>query len=130
MRYIEILVSALLVLLSFALLPLLSVARADQKVPSYRPATPTLSPYLYLTQPTNGIFPNYQAYVQPLEAQQQANQVQQIQISQLQQGQQKLQQQQLYQPGKVAPTGVNAGFNSLSHFYPVASPPRGKSGKR
>jgi hypothetical protein len=117
---------------TLSMLAMLPVAAAQQPVGPYRPASPTLSPYLYLTQPSNGIFPNYQAYVQPLQAQQQTNQVQQLQISQLQGQQQQEQQQQLrhiLQP-KVAPTGITASFNSLSHYYPVSNSNTKKGGKR
>ena len=93
-------------------------ARAQQSVPSYRPSSPTLSPYLYLTRPQSGPFPNYQTFVQPLQNQYQTNQMAQQQIIQLQKQQQDLQltQQQQFAPN-LAPTGIGSTYNSLSHFY-------------
>ncbi len=117
-------VSLTVALLSSALLSMQSVVHAQQ-VPSYQPSRPTLSPYLYLTRPNAGPFPNYQTFVQPAQNQQQFNQIQRTQISQLQQNQQQLQQQQLQLqqlgPSGMAPTGVGSSYNSLSHFYPTAS---------
>jgi len=87
-------------------------------VPSYRPASPTLSPYLYLTRPNAGPFPNYQTFVQPLEAQRQTNQIAQQQIIQLQQNQQQIQQTQQQQFAlTLSPTGVGSTFNNVSHYY-------------
>jgi len=100
-------------------------AKAQQAVPSYRPNTPTLSPYLYLTRPNAGPFPNYQTFVQPLENQRTTNQIAQQQIIQLQQNQKQLQQTQLQQfAPTLAPTGVGGTFDSLSHFYPASSATR------
>src|SRR5262245_60119038 len=90
--------------LMLAWLSIAAAAHAQQQVPSYSPARPTLSPYLYLTRPDVGPFPNYQTFVQPLKNQIQTNQVQQQQIQLLQQSQQQLQQQQ-YGAANVAPTG-------------------------
>jgi hypothetical protein len=94
---------------------------AQQAVQSYQPSRPALSPYLYLTRPNVGPFPNYQAFVQPTQNQLQVNQLQQSQVTQLQQNQQQLQQAQekLRQsgPAQMAPTGTGSSFNSLSHFY-------------
>jgi len=120
-------------LLAGAIFP--GLARAQQPVGSYQPARPTLSPYLYLTRPNAGPFPNYQTFVQPLKAQQQTNQQSQNQIGQLQQGQVQLQQdQKQIVPAQVSPTGVGSTFNSLSHFYPTATAPgtrsRGKAPAR
>jgi len=111
----------------FVLALLARSALGQQQMPSYRPSSPTLSPYLYLTRPNNSPFPNYQSFVQPLQAQRQTNNQQQNQIIQLQQGQQQLQEDQ-FKPAAVAPTGVGSTFNSLSHFYQTgatgAPPPR------
>jgi hypothetical protein len=105
------------------------VASAQQAVGSYQPSRPTLSPYLYLTRPNAGPFPNYQTFVQPLKAQQQANQESQYQISQLQQGQVQLtQEQKINAPAQVSPTGVGSTFNSLSHYYPTTAAPGNRSG--
>ena len=103
--------------LTLALLSPAAFAHGQQQVPSYSPSRPTLSPYLYLTRPQEGPFPNYQTFVQPLKNQIQTNQTQQLQIQQLQQSQQQLQQQQ-YGAANVAPTGIGAGYNTLSHYYP------------
>jgi hypothetical protein len=95
--------------------------QAQQQVPSYQPTKPTLSPYLYLTRPDFGPFPNYQTYVEPYKNQQQFNLNQQTQITQLQQGQQQQQQQSQqsqFAPAQVAPTGVSATTGNLSHYYP------------
>jgi hypothetical protein len=102
--------------------------QAQQQVPSYRPNSPTLSPYLYLTRPNAGPFPNYQTFVQPLESQRTSNQIAQQQIIQLQQSQQQLQQsqQQEFAP-TLAPTGVGATYNNTSHYYSAA--PGKTSGK-
>src|SRR5271169_656080 len=77
-----------------AMLAARSDVQAQQQVPSYRPNSPTLSPYLYLTRPNAGPFPNYQTFVQPLENQRTTNQMAQQQLIQLQQNQQQLQQTQ------------------------------------
>jgi len=110
---------------------------AQQAVQSYQPSRPALSPYLYLTRPNVGPFPNYQAFVQPTQNQLQLNQLQQSQVTQLQQNQQQLQQSQekLQQlsPAQMAPTGTGSSFNSLSHFYsssPSAAGGRGKPAAR
>src|SRR5262245_58827307 len=82
------------------MLACIGTASAQQSVGSYRPASPTLSPYLYLTRPQQGPFPNYQTFVQPLQSQYQTNQAAQQQIIQLQKQQQDLQltQQQQFAP--------------------------------
>jgi hypothetical protein len=107
---------------------------AQQAVQSYQPSRPALSPYLYLTRPNVGPFPNYQAFVQPTQNQLQINQVQQSQVTQLQQNQQQLQQtqQKLQQlgPAQMAPTGTGSSFNSLSHFYSSSPSPTGGRGKQ
>jgi hypothetical protein len=105
--------------LSLTLLAVLAgESRAQQSVSSYHPATPTLSPYLQLFRPNPGPLPNYQAFVQPLQNQQQTNLMQQTQITQLQQNQQDLQ-QQYATPAAATQTGVGGVYNSLSHFYPM-----------
>jgi hypothetical protein len=104
-------------------------ASAQQAVGSYQSSRPTLSPYLYLTRPNAGPFPNYQTFVQPLKAQQQTNQESQYQIGQLQQGQTQLQQEQKQVvPAQVSPTGVGSTFNSLSHYYPTTTGSATRSG--
>jgi hypothetical protein len=117
-----------------AMLAARSDVQAQQQVPSYRPNSPTLSPYLYLTRPNAGPFPNYQTFVQPLENQRTTNQMAQQQLIQLQQNQQQLEQtqQQEFAP-TLAPTGVGSVYNNTSHYYSGASgrtAPRSKaSGK-
>src|SRR5215813_11638973 len=103
----EQMVSAIFKLLQVLIvLALLSASvMAQQQMPSYRPSTPTLSPYLYLTRPNSGPFPNYQTFVQPLENQRQTNMIQNRQINQLQQTTQQLQDEQ-YAPSTAAPTGI------------------------
>jgi hypothetical protein len=109
-----------------------------QQSSTYQPSRPTLSPYLYLTRPNSGPFPNYQAFVQPTKNQQQFNQAQQTQVTELQSQVQQQQQQmgqQKYGPAVMAPTGVGGGaYNSLSHYYPsggsASTGARGKSAAR
>jgi hypothetical protein len=125
----------ILAVLSLTLLAALAgESRAQQSVPSYRPATPTLSPYLQLFRPNPGPLPNYQSFVQPLQNQQQTNLMQQTQITQLQQSQQELQ-QQYSTPAAATQTGVGGIYNSLSHYYPMptsagGSAQRGKPAAR
>jgi hypothetical protein len=128
---------------TLALLSALSTVQAQSQVGSYQPSRPTLSPYLYLTRPQAGPFPNYQTFVEPARNQQQFNQAQQTQVTQLQtqvqqqQQQQELQQQKLKQIGAavMTPTGVGSVNNNLSHYYPSASAaggsaPRGRPAAR
>ena len=126
-----------LVVMALVLLAAPERGGAQQAVQSYQPSRPALSPYLYLTRPNVGPFPNYQAFVQPTQNQLQINQLQQSQVTQLQQNQQQLQQAQekLQQlgPAQMAPTGTGSSFNSLSHFYsssPSAAGGRGKQAAR
>ncbi|MCC7087136.1 MAG: hypothetical protein IT427_19210 [Pirellulales bacterium] len=100
---------------------------AQQKAPSYRSAKPTLSPYLFLTRPQVGFFPNYHTFVEPYRNQTQINQIQQTQISNLNQ---EVQQQNTLQnkPAAVAPTGHSSVYGNLSHYY-SANPGSG-SGNR
>jgi len=126
-----------LVVMALVLLALPERGGAQQAIQSYQPSRPALSPYLYLTRPNVGPFPNYQAFVQPTQNQLQINQLQQSQVTQLQQNQQQLQQSQekLQQlgPAQMAPTGTGSSFNSLSHFYsssPSAAGGRGKQAAR
>ena len=128
---------ALPVTLFLACLSIAGAVRAQQQMPSYQPSRPALSPYLYLTRPDFGPFPNYQTYVEPYKNQQQANLIQQTQITQLQQGQQQQQQQlqqtqpeQQFAPANVAPTGVSAATNgNLSHYYPSSNSAGAKGGR-
>lgn len=135
-------------ILVVALLSCGAVAHAQRPVSSYTPSRPTLSPYLYLTRQQNGPFPNYQTFVQPAQQQQQINRTQQANIDdiqmtqqnqqlQLQQGSQPTQQQQQAPqgmkivPSSVAPTGVGASYNNLSHYYGSSSAqPQSASGGR
>ena len=124
-----------LVVMALVLLAAPERGGGQQPVPSYQPSRPALSPYLYLTRPNVGPFPNYQAFVQPTQNQLQINQLQQTQVTQLQQNQQQLQdaQEKLQKmgPAQMASTGTGSSFNSLSHFYsssPSAAGGRGKQG--
>ena len=123
-----------LVVMALVLLAAPERGGAQQAVQSYQPSRPALSPYLYLTRPNVGPFPNYQAFVQPTQNQLQINQVQQSQVTQLQQNQQQLQQtqQKLQQlgPAQMAPTGTGSSFNSLSHYYSSSPSPAGGRGKQ
>jgi hypothetical protein len=102
---------------------LLSITRelqAQRRVTPYQPATPTTSPYLYLTLPETGALPNYQAFVEPLQNQQRINVSHQAEIG-------RLNQEQLdYGPATgVAPTGTASVYNNLSHYYPGSNPSSG-----
>jgi hypothetical protein len=100
------------------------VASAQQKVPSYQSAKPTLSPYLYLTRPQIGFFPNYQTFVQPTYQQTRTNQIQQTQITNLNQQTEQLQKEQKSlqnKPAAVAPTGHASIYGSTSHYYSTGS---------
>lgn len=115
----------LLVVISFVFLG--AEASAQHKAPSYQPAKPTLSPYLFLTRPQVGFFPNYHTFVEPYRAQTQINQIQQTQISGLNKQQQQMQ-QQMVRPAAVAPTGHSSVYGNMSHYY--SSNPAGSGGNR
>jgi hypothetical protein len=123
-----------LVVMALVLLAAPERAGAQQAVQSYQSSRPALSPYLYLTRPNVGPFPNYQAFVQTTQNQLQINQIQQSQVTTLQQNQQQLQQSQekLQQlgPAQMAPTGTGSSYNSLSHYYSVSPSASGGRGKQ
>jgi hypothetical protein len=123
-------------ILMVAVLSTCLVAQAQRPVGTYMPAKPTISPYLYLTKPNAGPLPNYQTFVEPIRNQTQVNNAQQLNIDTLQQTQtqqtqqiqlqatqqtqqdQALQKQQMkITPASVAPTGIGAGYNNMSHYY-------------
>ena len=94
-------------------------ANAQQRKPSYQPAKPTLSPYLFLTRPQVGYFPNYHTFVEPMRNQTRVNQIQQTQITGLNQQVQEQQQLQksLQRPAAAAPTGHGSVYGNVSHYY-------------
>ena len=94
-------------------------AAAQTQVPRYRPARPTVSPYMNLFRENRGPLPNYHTYVRPMLQQRSTNYQQQFATQQLQQQVQALQQQgRQYGPAQVAPTGIGATFMNRSHYYP------------
>lgn len=103
-------------------------AFAQERKPSYQPAKPTLSPYLYLTRPQAGFFPNYHTFVEPLRTQTQINQIQQTQISGLDKQLQQQKKSTLTRPTSVAPTGHSSVYGSHSHYY--SSSPNSVGGNR
>lgn len=108
-------------------------AEAQQKTPSYQSPKPTLSPYLYLTRPQIGFFPNYHTFVEPTYNQTRVNQIQQTQITGLNQQTEQLQKDQkslMYKPANVAPTGHASIYGSTSHYYSTGSGAAGGGGGR
>lgn len=89
---------------------------ANAQVMRYQPARPTVSPYLNLFRPNNGVIPNYQSLVRPMLQQQAINQQQQLFNEQQSQSLQQLQlnmqgmQQQQASGSLVPPTGKSSWF--------------------
>jgi hypothetical protein len=97
--------------------------------PSYRPSTPTFSPWMDLYQ-HSGVLDNYHNYVRPQLRLRETLRNQENSIQSLG--------QYVYQPqsqkeGNAAPTGIGAGFMSYSHYYPSsgmsARAPEGSSAR-
>jgi hypothetical protein len=95
-------------------------AVAQQRVPRYRPATPTFSPYFGLFQQGSGILPNYYTFVRP---EQQLRETlrrgdatvrrQGVAIGSLQR------QVSVFEREALAPpTGTGSVFMDYSHYYP------------
>ncbi len=108
-------ISGTAVVSGILLLVLLKDARA-QDVPRYRPAKPTVSPYLNLLRNDNGPLPIYYGLVRPQLNQQafdnsMANTArsQNIAIQRL---------TTISGEGSTGPTGSASVFNNTSHFYP------------
>jgi hypothetical protein len=99
-----------------ALLAVVDRAHAQRQVAPYQASQPALSPYMYLTMPDLGPFPNYQAFVEPLQNQRQTNFNQQSAINRLQRDVK--QPQTIYEAGDVAATGTGATYHNHSHYYP------------
>jgi hypothetical protein len=87
-------------------------------VPSYQPATSTLSPWFNLYQRNTGPLDNYHMYVRPQLQLQSTLQRQDANIQLLGQAVA----QPLEQKSAAAPTGTGSGFMSYSHYYPSLSP--------
>lgn len=89
----------------------------------YRPATPTMSPYVGLLQTNTGSIPNYYSLVRPRLEQRAFNnqvqyttRVQSLQIQEISSG-----------TTAVAPssqTGKGAGFLQFLHYFPPQTPTR------
>jgi hypothetical protein len=92
--------------------------RPGQSGPSsYSPSRPTVSPYLNLFRRGANSTTNYHTLVRPQLQQYSANQQQSANIGALQQSVQAMQAQRPLSVPLVAPTGIGARFNDLSHFY-------------
>jgi hypothetical protein len=100
----------------------------------YRPATPTLSPWLNLYQRSTGPLDPYHQWVRPelnlretLQQQDLANQRQAVDIAAV--GHQVTQLEQ-DRAAPIRPTGTGSGFMSLSHYYPAAGQGAARTGAR
>lgn len=104
----------------FAIFAVASSGIATAQRPSdgqYRPARPTLSPYMGLLQTNTGPIPNYFSLVRPMMQQQsfnrqlsQATRAQSIQIQSLS--------TQGSQAQPTSQTGNASGFQQYLHYYP------------
>lgn len=90
-----------------------AAASGQQGIPAYRPARPSVSPYLYLTQPDVGQLPNYYAFVRPLREQMETNRIERENMTEFEQ---RLRSQQ--QAAEGTATGVGATYLDYGHFYP------------
>lgn len=100
-------------------------AEAQQRMPPFQPSKPALSPYLYLTRPQFGYFPNYQTFVEPYRIQERTNNINQTQINRLNREVQQQQTTLRQQLAPVAPTGTASVYGHTSHYY--SSSPTGGS---
>lgn len=103
-----------------------ATAEAQQPVDRYRPARPTLSPYLDLFRQDTGVVDPFNTFVEPQRRlQSQARQFQreiagqQATINNLQQ---QVQTQLQMRPTGARPTGTGATFMNHSHFFPRGGP--------
>jgi len=109
---------------------LVPAAPAQQRVPRYRPSTPTFSPYFGLFRQDSGLLPNYYTFVRP---------EQQLRQS-LRRGEARLRRQgadlgslqrqvSVFEREVLAPpTGTGSVFMDYSHYYPALGrrPTRGR----
>ncbi len=96
--------------------------------PRYRPATPTLSPYMDLLRFNDGMLPNYHTFVRPKQEYRRTVQRQDIairnqaaRIGALGQQVNRIE----YHPA-IRPTGAAGGYMNYSHYYQMRSPLRGR----
>ena len=110
---------------------------------SYRPARPTVSPYLNLMRDDVGALPNYQTFVRPIVEQQRINREADRRINDADRQITELRQapmpgtapQQPVVTGRalqvrrlnVRRTGINGQFQYYSHFFPIRSATRSLS---
>ena len=96
-------------------------ATAQSRSRTYRPATPTMSPYLGLLRRDSGALPNYYTFVRPQQELQATVRQQDANIGNLQNRLQRV------ETTPVAPTGVSGGFMNYSNFYQFPRNARGRA---
>jgi hypothetical protein len=97
---------------------LLSALSASAQVSSYRPPTPTLSPWLNLYGNTPGPLDSYHSYVLPQLQLRDAMRQQDARIQNL--GHEVT---RLGESGEVPPTGTGSVYMSYLHYYPALGTP-------
>ena len=104
----------------FAILLLAQASYGQYQRPRYQPSRPTVSPYLYLSQPETNGMPSYYAFVRPYQRQSQVNQSQQGQLQTQQTEIKSLDNQFQLRQTATPPTGSNSTFMNYSHYFPSA----------